>query len=219
MKSLVLRLTTAVEDFLRQNGVTYMYPNIKTKHFVIFCFVCGICFGFFSLPLFLVGVLLPVIIIRISNAADNDEMIKDIESIYDTIRIQARAGVHVQDSLMDCYMFSKNQRLKSALIEMCNQISTSKTMEEATEDFRGKFNNRNIDMLCIVLCQAESSGKTIQILSDMSEQIKQLRHSNALKEKGKLERKIEILELLIFVGVLAIGIFVMSNEITKMMNF
>ena len=53
----------------------------------------------------------------------------------------------------------------------------------------------------------------------MSEQIKQLRHSNALKEKGKLERKIEILELLIFVGVLAIGIFVMSNEITKMMNF
>ena len=53
----------------------------------------------------------------------------------------------------------------------------------------------------------------------MNEQINQLRHQRAKKDEGKLERKIEILELMIFVGILAIGVLAMGNEIFNMMKF
>ena len=92
------------------------------------------------------------------------------------------------------------------------------TMEEAVDIFSSKFNNRHIDVLCIVLAQAQSSGKTVQILTDMSDQITNLRHSRAKSDEGKLERKIEIIELLIFIGVLAMGVFAMGNEISGMIN-
>ncbi len=86
------------------------------------------------------------------------------------------------------------------------------------DEFNSKFINVHIDILCIILNQAQTSGRTVQILSDMSEQIRQVRHTHAMKEKGKLERKIEILELLIFIGVLAIGIYSMGTEIMTMLS-
>ena len=53
----------------------------------------------------------------------------------------------------------------------------------------------------------------------MSEQIRQVRHTVSLKAEGKLERKIEILELLIFIGILAIGVYSMGSEILNMIQF
>ena len=118
-------------------------------------------------------------------------MLPDIESMYDIMKIQARAGVFIQDSLMDCYISTSNKRLKAAILELCNQIGTNKTMEEAVDNFSRKFSNRHIDVLCIVLTQAQSSGKTVQILSDMNEQINQLRHQRAKKDEGKKEFNFE----------------------------
>lgn len=69
-----------------------------------------------------------------------------------------------------------------------------------------------------MLNQAQTSGKTVQILSDMSEQIRQVRHAYSLKEKSRLERRIEVIELLIFIGVIAIGIYSMGTEITRLLN-
>lgn len=216
------------ETMLSKNGVSYMIPEMSALFYMIVKIMCmvfaGVIAGIVLHNVFVVaavmvsGFFLPDIIIHISNNSDNDEMMSDIESIYDIMRIQARAGVFVKDSLMDCYVNTINKRLKTALLDLCNMMSTNMTMEEAVDIFSSKFNNRHIDVLCIVLAQAQSSGKTVQILTDMSEQITNLRHSRAKSDEGKLERKIEIIELLIFVGVLAMGVFAMGNEISEMIN-
>ena len=173
-----------------------MFPGIRPFSFLIVMLLSGIVCGaigfminpYISAVTFIAGLCIPVLVIVISNSSDNDAMLADIESIYDIIRIQARAGIFVQDSLMDCYMMTCSKRLKSALLELCNRISTKCTMEEAVSEFNKKFANRHIDILCIVLNQAQTSGKTVQILSDMSEQIRQVRHAYSLKEKSRLER-------------------------------
>lgn len=214
-------------EYLHKNGVTYMFPWMNVYIFYIVKAVLTVSAAYLSIltnvilivPAVILAYMLPNILINLSNAADNDAMLTDIESIYDVMRIQARAGVFIQDSLMDCYMTSKNARLKSALLELCNGISANNTLEEEVEIFRQKFNNRHIDVLCLILSQAQSTGKTVQILDDMSEQIRQVRHMVAIKAKGRLERKIEVLELLIFIGILAIGIYSMGNEIIAMMSF
>lgn len=115
-------------------------------------------------------------------------------------------------------MMTCSKRLKSALLELCNRISTKCTMEEAVSEFNKKFANRHIDILCIVLNQAQTSGKTVQILSDMSEQYGRSDTLIHIKEKAKLERRIEVIELLIFIGVIAIGIYSMGTEITRLLN-
>ena len=228
LKSFYEKWKHDTEIMLSKNGVSYMLPEMSALLYMIVKIMCmvfvGIIAGITFHNVYLVFVLmvsgyfLPNIIIHMSNNSDNDEMMSDIESIYDIMRIQARAGVFVKDSLMDCYVNTINKRLKTALLDLCNMMSTNMTMEEAVDIFSSKFNNRHIDVLCIVLAQAQSSGKTVQILTDMSDQITNLRHSRAKSDEGKLERKIEIIELLIFIGVLAMGVFAMGNEISGMIN-
>lgn len=226
IKKCLVNYVNKKNKYLKQNGAFYMFPNLNVKVFYIIKIATAAVFGILMyiicpsvfVVMVCLGYLFPDMLLKLSNSSDNDSMMSDIESIYDIMRIQARAGVFIQDSLMDCYSSSKNSRLKAALIELCNQISTSCTMEEAVTQFNDKFNNRHIDILSIVLRQSQTSGKTVQILSDMSEQIRQVRHSMALKEEGRLERKIEFLELLIFIGVLAIGVYSMGNEIIKMIS-
>jgi len=227
--NIISRYLDNTDKKLAGYGVKYMFPGLSVQgyiiiRFIIMLFAGGMMYAL-KLPFYAVfavgiaGYILPEILMKVSNKSDNENMMADIECIYDIMRIQARAGVFIGDSLMDCYVSTVNKRLKSALLELCNQTSTSKTMEEAIAGFAAKFNNRHIDVLCIVLSQALSSGKTVQILSDMSEQINQLRHSRAKSDEGKLERKIEVAELLIFIGILAIGILAMGNEIAGMIDF
>ena len=220
-------MLAGTREYIERNGVRFMFPWMNEYIFfgiricagIIPGIIAGILEPLIIIPAVMAGYILPKMLFNMSNNSDNDSMISDIECIYDIMRIQARAGVYIQDSLMDCYMMSKNARLKSALLELCNGISANSILEEEVEKFRIKFNNRHIDVLCIILGQAQTTGKSVQILADMSEQIRQVRHTAALKEKGKLERKIEVLELLIFVGILVIGIYTMGSEILKMMDF
>lgn len=214
------------DKYLNAYGVKFMFPWIGISHYYIIKSAIGLVamlcvFRFGLLPAIaacFIGFIIPDILIHLSNSSDNEKMLSDIESMYDIMRIQARAGVFIRDSLMDCYMNTGNPRLKSATLELCNNLGTSRTMDEAIQDFSDKFENRHIDVLCIVLSQAQTSGKTIQILSDMTEQINQLKHQRSKRDEGKLERKIEVLELLIFIGVLAIGIYSMGNEIVQMLS-
>ncbi len=221
-----MKVKDKIVVFLRKYGAEYMFPGITPYRFLFAMLLSGIICGaigyminmYICIMAMVSGAFAPILIIVISNNSDNEAMMSDIESIYDILRIQARAGIFVQDSLMDCYMMTANKRLKSALMELCNKISTKCTMEEAVSEFNNKFSNRHIDVLCIVLNQSQTSGKTVQILSDMSEQIRQVRHAHSLKEKARLERRIEVVELLIFIGVIAIGIYSMGTEIARMLN-
>ena len=226
IKGLIIGHVEKKEIFLNNYGVKYMFPRIDHRHYYAMKCLMSLILaaatyrlaGWFALIISAVGYVIPDILIYMSNASDNEKMLSDIESMYDIMRIQARAGVFIRDSLMDCYINSGNPRLKSAVLELCNNLGTSKTMDEAVTEFSNRFANRHIDVLCIVLSQAQTSGKTIQILTDMTEQINQLHHQRAKRDEGKLERKIEVLELMIFVGILAIGIYSMGNEILKMLT-
>ncbi|MBE5936528.1 MAG: type II secretion system F family protein [Lachnospiraceae bacterium] len=215
------------EAYLKRYGVNYMFPNVTPTAYYVIRVMMGLLVGLVGIKinimcvpvLAVLGSFIPKILIYISNNSDNDAMLSDISGIYDIMKIQARAGVFIQDSLTDCYLTVKNPRLKSALLELCNGISAQSSLEDEVENFRMKFSNRHIDVLCIILSQAQTTGKTVQILDDMSEQIQQVRHTLAVKGEGKLERKIEILELMIFIGILGIGVYSMGNEIMQMLVF
>ena len=144
----------------------------------------------------------------------------DLKRVYDTLRIQTKAGVFLTSSIAECYLVAENKRLKKALLELNNKIIAKNDIESAIEDFNSKFKNPYIDTFCIVIKQSLESGKTVQILEDLSAQIKDIQQAISIREAERVKYKLEGLQFLVYVGVIAIvayGIF--TELITSLMNF
>lgn len=170
--------------------------------------IFGILFG-------ILAFFLPDILIRISNSSDNEDMLPDLKRVYDTLRIQTKAGVFFTTSLTECYLVVKNKRLKKALLEMNNIILTKNDIDEAIEGFNSKFENQYIDTFCIVIKQSIESGKMVQILQDLSSQIEDIQEAINIKLAEKVKSKLQLLQFLIYIGVTAIIVFGVFSEITS----
>ena len=213
----------SIETFLNTKGAVYMfgtianpviYMLIKTLAFLLL-FMTGVSIGGFALAFLLgiTGFFLPDILLTVSNSADNDAMLGDIKCIYDTLRIQTKAGVFLSASLSECYLAVRNRRLKSALLELTNDISTRRDIDDALERFNEKFDCGQIDIFCIVIRQSMESGRSVKVLEDLSLQMNDLQHAINMKEKEALDRKVQVIELLIFIGLLAVTVYSLGVEV------
>ena len=213
----------SIETFLNTKGAVYMfgtianpviYMLIKTLAFLLL-FMTGVSVGGFALAFLLgiTGFFLPDVLLTVSNSADNDAMLGDIKCIYDTLRIQTKAGVFLSASLSECYLAVRNRRLKSALLELTNDISTRRDIADALERFNEKFDCGQIDIFCIVIRQSMESGRSVKVLEDLSLQMNDLQHAINMKEKEALDRKVQVIELLIFIGLLAVTVYSLGVEV------
>lgn len=220
-----------IEKYLRKNGVENIFENkkITPQMFILVRIFMGILFMMVGIKeelwiaavlLGIVGFYSPNMMIKISNDSDNDKILVDLKNIYDTLRIQTKAGVYLTYALAECYLVARNSRLKKALLELNDQIIGRNDIENALDEFNEKFNSHYIDTFCIVLKQSLESGKSVQILDDLSAQISDIQQTISLKEEESMKFKIEIIQLFIFVGVLAIVLYGISIElVTSLMNF
>ena len=213
----------SIQKFLSTKGATYMfgeaanpvnYMLIKIL-MLLLLFMVGM-----SLEGILVGALLgltgfflPDMLLTVSNSSDNDAMLEDIKCVYDTLRIQTKAGVFLTASLSECYLAVRNRRLKSALLELTNDISTRREIDDALERFNEKFDCGQIDIFCIVIRQSMESGRSVKVLEDLSLQMNDLQRAINMKEKEALDRKVQIIELLIFMGLLAVTVYSLGVEV------
>ena len=56
-------------------------------------------------------------------------MMPDIKVIYDTLRIQTKAGVFINEALGQCYLKVRNERLKEALLILNGKLIRDKDIE------------------------------------------------------------------------------------------
>jgi len=213
-----------IDTYLRNHGGYYMFTWLEPFSFlmiksgfavlmflVIFslipsnvliallCAVLGAIVGFFG----------PDLILNIANESDNDDMLQDVKSIFDTLRTQTKAGVFLTNSLAECYMIVGNPRLKSALLDMTNKIIIKNDIEDAVKDFNKEFTSPYIDTLCVTILQSMESGKSVQILEDLSKQIADMQSAINIKEQEKLDSKIQVLEMMVFLGLIISVLFVL----------
>lgn len=215
----------SIQKFLESTGAVYMFKEFANPaSFIMLKILSAILLYFLStqisrnFPILFIfataGFFLPELLLCVSDYFDNETILPDMKKIYDTLRIQTKAGVFLDDALSECYLAAKNRRLKNALLELTTEISIKKNIEEALENFNGKFRNEHIRTFCMVINQAQDSGKSSQLLKDLSDQMKDLQHSINMKNKEALDRKVQIIELLIFIGLLAVTIYGLGLEIT-----
>lgn len=219
-KSTVFRERTDAK--LKKTGMKFLFGDDFGAHrfFMLKLLTAAVCTliaagisRVFLLPAAVLGYELPDIFAEVSNEADNREMLEDIRTIYDTVRIQARAGVFVTVSAMDCYLIVVHPRMKAALLEFNNRILAKNSLAEAIDGLESRFDNRYMDSFCIVLRQAMVSGRSVRILTDLSNQMNDVEHALRLRQREKLDRQIQLLELLLFTGLLAVCVYAIAVEI------
>lgn len=222
-----------IDTFLRSHGGYYMFDWLEPFSFImikfglaLLFFVVGLSIGSGNIILALVlGIVLAILgffsfdfIIKVANDSDNDDMMTDIKAIFDTLKIQTKAGVFLSYSLCECYLIVKNARLKAAMLEMTNKIVIKNDIESAITDFNKNFENSYIDTLCITIKQSMESGKSVQILEDLSKQIADMQHAINIREKEKMESRIQFLELCVFVGLIGSVLYALILQMMGSMS-
>jgi len=224
------------QEWLKKMGVSYMLKKEMSVYSfvmirVVSAIVCSIIgsmyFNDFTNPfndivlivLIFVGSNIPVIFIKMSNSMDNDMMLDDIKIMYDTLKIQSKAGVYIADILTECYMLVRMTRLKAALRELSNHIYTKHDLTAGLEEFNSKFKNIYIDMLVMTIEQSLKSGQTIQMFQDIAQQIQQVEHALYEKEKRRAENKMLAYQLAVYFGILILVVYAMFSQLIQAFVF
>lgn len=216
-----------LDNYLRRKGIYRMFPEANPMLFIgvkvlvaLLFFVIGIAAlnVYLGLALAIPGFFFADLIVNIMNNSDNDDMMDDIKSIFDTLKIQTKAGVFLTYSLCECYLIVENSRLKAALLDMTNMIISKNQILTALHRFNEEFDNPYIDTLCITIEQSLESGKSAQILDDLSKQIADMQRAINIRESEKLDSKIQILQVLIFVCIICIAVYALAMIMVESFN-
>ena len=75
------------------------------------------------------------------------------------------------------------------------------------EGFQKKFDNRYVDSLCMIIVQAMESGQSVELLNDLSEQIKDMEASVLSQKKEALDRSVTFYQLGILVAIMGVILY------------
>lgn len=147
---------------------------------------------------------------------DNEAMQDDIVSIYTILKLNAKAGVFISDSLVECQRSVTNGRLKAGLTELNNNILSRKlTLEDSVELFNARFNNEQIDNLTVILRQSLRTGQIANMLDDVSKQIEDINKLRTEQEKIKMQRQTKMMNIAFFVGISALIIYITGYQLVE----
>lgn len=141
------------------------------------------------------------------NGRDNERLLPELKLVYHALEIQIRAGVYLTDALAECYGSVREKRLRDALLDLAGDIVMKADIYNALERFQGKFDNRYIDALCIIILQALESGQALELLGDIGEQVKDMEEAVLQRRKTALDRKITFYQLGVLAVVLGIALY------------
>ncbi len=205
-----------MDAWLTGNGACFHYGRrMQPIWFVTLCILCGlaglaimsgISMGYGILTGIFLG-MLPGWLLVYLNEQDNRRMLPEIKMIYHALELQLQAGVYVTDALAECYGSVRMPRLSRALLELAGDIIVKADIYQAMDRFQGKFKNRYIDTLCITIIQALESGQAVELLRDISEQIKDMEKTLLERQRSTLDRSITFYQLGILAAVLGIALY------------
>lgn len=216
-----------VEQYINSSGLAYMtnYKMTPLMYIVLrivlalFLMILGLQFNLFAgLALLPIGYFGLDFIINMSDKADNDKMLADIEDVYDTLRIQTKAGVYITSVLTDCYLVVKNKRLKSAFLKLTSDIAAKNDIDTALDDFRGKFRNEYIDTLVIIIKQSMQTGQAAKMFDDIREQIADIDAAMLINEKNSINSKIIFVQMIVYVAIIVVAVYITFISITNGLN-
>lgn len=170
--------------------------------FNITALAIGLIFGYFFVD----------IMIAANNSSSNKAMKPDIRRLCSILKMYSLAGFHITETLPEIYKSVKNDRLKRALLELNGEILSKGSLTESVENFRSKFNSSRINILCIVLKQAERTGQSADYLKNIQTFLDDLQDNELTSKEEALNTKFILMMLLVFGGILGIIVYTLFSS-------
>jgi len=104
-----------VESFLKGYGADAMKELVifrSAKHFLLGSFlvgaVCGaIAYRFhwlLGIGFFVLGMMMPAVLLYVSNKRDNEIILKDLKWLYEMITVQLQSGLHIHQAFREIFL-------------------------------------------------------------------------------------------------------------------
>lgn len=214
---------------LSKNGANYMFKKrINPYVYIGGCMASGIVSGIVISNFFgnIIGLIagiviafLPRLLLIQSNKNDNEKMLRDITTVYDSLVVQTSAGMFLSKAIQEASSGVKFKRLKAAFMEMNLNVELQRmNLDEALDDFQSKFNNQHLDMLVLVLKQSLKSGQASQYLRDLQDQMNDVQHAIENIEQERTDFKLQIVEFLIYVSIMIFVLAMLAYEFVSNFN-
>ncbi|MCD8129855.1 MAG: type II secretion system F family protein [Lachnospiraceae bacterium] len=149
----------------------------------------------------------PSFVLYWSNSRDNEAILQDLKWIYEAISVQLQSGLYILQALVESENFIRNRRMKKSFHRLCEQLLNGESIETSLETFEHSFHNPYISSFCVILRQMQDSGYAVKLLEDISLQLEEMERANLVKEKENLEMKLQIFQMLLFVGILVLVLY------------
>lgn len=205
-----------MEEFLLANGGTFHYGKwVEPIKFLIMRFLTAILLfsiairfnGILAVICAILGYQLPEMMLVYLNKRDNDRMVGQIKTVYNVLSVQIESGVYVSDALTECSRNLPAGRLRTSMMELSSELILKNSFENAVNNFNRKFNNSFIEALCSILIQAQESGQAVELLRDLSDQMKDMQAALFAKKKGELNRATTVSIIGVLSAALAVIIY------------
>ena len=213
-----------ISKYLKSRG----FSDLKPINYILLKFIMSIllfiCFFvnygiLISIFVSIIGFFLVDMAIELSNKQDNKKIVVDIVRVFDSIKIQIYSGVFITDILKESYLIARNKRFKKALRELSSELTLTNNLADSIDQFNTKFNCKFIDIFCLAIRQGNESGQINAILEDVSSSMKEIDLIIEKEETEKVKMKISFIQLLVYLGILAVVIYGIFNEISNGINF
>lgn len=217
------------QDFLKRTGAIYWFPSLTERRYYIIRRITAVCAAVATVSVCIsaaipmavcmiltvcsgaAGYMFLPIVLQISDDRDNEQMMPDIRKLFEYVKIQTKAGMYLTNTLAACYLSISNRRLKQALLEMNAQIVATNSIPAAIREFDEKFQNEYISQFCMIVRQSGESGRMSKMLDDMSRQITDMEKQLLRRRQNRMERKVLIITLLVFIGIILVAACQMAS--------
>ncbi len=98
-------------------------------------------------------------VLRSLNKSSNEDMMDDIMEMSRSVLYGKRGGQYIADALKDSVMVVENKRLKTALIQLRNDLDSGKSLDDCLQELEMSFSNGEISSFCTVIKSLQSTGQ------------------------------------------------------------
>lgn len=156
------------------------------------------------------------IFLRASNKSSNDEMMPDIMEMSRSVLYAKRGGQYIADAIKYAVVVVENKRLKTALMQLRNDIDSGKNLDECLQEMELSFSNGEISSFCTVIKSLQTTGQVDEALRTLENNIEREQISVNKRRCLMLEHKTMIYVILIAMDILAMILFCIIMKLLEL---
>ena len=154
--------------------------------------------------------------LRALNKSSNEDMMDDIMEMSRSVLYGKRGGQYIADALKDSVMVVENKRLKTALIQLRNDLDSGKSLDDCLQELEMSFSNGEISSFCTVIKSLQSTGQVDEALRTLENNIEREQVSVNKRRCVVLEQKTTLYVIMIAMDILGMLLYCIIMKLMDM---